>query len=260
MIESIRGMISNCGIKDFAFLPFDAVKNDLLDCRAKNRLPKEAKTVIICAFPYKVKEEPPENISRYAAVPDYHYVLKQYLENAAFSLSCAFCDNEFEVFIDNSPIKEVNAAAKAGLGIKGKNGLLITKEYGSFVFLGEIVTDLPLECTEKEITYCENCGKCLERCRVGLNKDKCLSAISQTKGDLTEEELSALKEEKILWGCDACAEGCPLNAKAKITYIKEFLNGYRDKFEINENIRGRAYEWRGKEPIARNYVNLFGKT
>lgn len=257
MTDRIKGMLLNCGIRDCAFLPYSTVADELFDVRAKGRIPENAKTVIICAFPYKVKENPPENISRYAAVPDYHNVLKRYLDSAAFSLACAFPENEFEIFVDNSPINEVDAAAKAGLGKKGKNGLLITKKYGSFVFLGEIVTDLELECTEKKIEYCKNCGKCLERCRVGLDKTKCLSALSQTKGDLTEDELRILKEEKLLWGCDGCAEVCPENKKAKITYISDFINGYRDRYTLGEDTFDRAYMWRGKEPISRNYVNLY---
>ena len=212
--------------------------------------------MIVAAFPYKVKELPPKNISRYAAVCDYHEVVKLYLGKAAENLKKMFPENSFEAFCDNSPINERLAAAKAGLGVLGKNGLLITKEYGSFVFLGEIVCDIQTNAPIHEITYCNMCSLCEKNCPVSLNKDMCLSHLSQKK-NLNKTELEILKENKILWGCDICAENCPYNKDAKITYIKEFLSSYRDEFSLGEDYTFRAYTWRGEEAIKRNYVNLF---
>ena len=121
----------------------------LLECRALSRIPKEAKTVFVCGFPYYVGEFPERNLSRYAIVPDYHKVAGELLENVCSRLREAF-PGEFQWFADNSPIREVDAAVRAGLGVLGKNGLLLHPEYGSWLFLGTIVTDLPAELTETE--------------------------------------------------------------------------------------------------------------
>lgn len=251
MKETIKEIFSRCGIRDIAFCDFCWIKECLIECRAKARLPQGAKTVIMCIFPYKVCEEPPKNISRYAAVPDYHTVCGEMLQNATEELRKAFPQNKFEYFIDNSPIPEVFAAAAAGLGVKGDNGLLITQKHGSYVFLGEVVCDLEIEC-ENLYAECSHCGKCKTACPVNCDKRLCLSALSQKKGELNEAEQKALIENKILWGCDICAECCPHNKNAQTTYIKEFHKGYRDRYQLGEDNNDRAYNWR-KGAIERNY-------
>ncbi len=251
MKEKIREIFSSADIQDIGFCDFSLVSEHLLTCRAKQRLPENAKTIIMCAFPYKVNENPPQNISRYAAVPDYHIVCGERLEIAVEALKKAFPQNQFEYFVDNSPIPEVSAAAAAGLGVKGDNGLLITPRYGSFVFLGEVVCDLTIEC-ENFYSECEHCGKCKTACPVCCDKEQCLSALSQKRGELSESEKSRLIKNKILWGCDICAHACPHNKNAQLTYIKEFKDGYRDSYQAGEDNTDRAYNWR-KGAIQRNY-------
>ncbi len=251
---TITDILSVNGIKNVGFCAFDSVKDHLLDCRAKQRIPQNAKTIIICAFPYKIKDEAPKFLSRYAAVPDYHTVCGQMLEKAKEKLKQKYPQNEFEWFCDNSPIPEVHTAAVAGLGVKGENGLLITKEYGSFVFLGEIVTDLDIEC-KNNYSECNHCGKCNTACPVSLNKTNCLSNLSQKK-KLDDSELQTLKQNNILWGCDICQNACPLNKNAKNTDIPEFINGYRNEYIPCEDTENRPYTWRGDTVIKRNYENL----
>ena len=65
-------------------------------------------------------------------------------------------------------------------------------------------------------------------------------------------------QNNIIWGCDICAEICPLNKNSNITYIKEFIEGYRDSYTLGEDISGRAYEWRGEKTVSRN-AKLFEK-
>lgn len=252
--KTITDILSASGIKNVGFCAFNEVKNHLLDCRAKERIPQNAKTIIICAFPYKVKELSPLLLSRYAAVPDYHTVCGDLLKKICQELNNIFNNNNFESFCDNSPIPEVHAATVAGLGVKGDNGLLITKEYGSFVFLGEIVTDLEIEC-ENQYNECMHCGKCKTACPVNLDKANCLSHLSQKK-NLTDAEMEILKQNFILWGCDICQNACPMNNDAKCTYIEEFIKGYRSKYTINEDTKNRPYTWRGEAVINRNYDNL----
>lgn len=258
MKDKITKIINKVGIKDVGFCAFSEISHTLLDCRAKERLPEGAKTVILLIFPYKVREEKPQGISRYAAVPDYHKVCGEYLKKCCAELEKHIDGYEFVCFADNSPLPEVLAAAKAGLGKIGENGLLITEKFGSYVFIGEIVTDFALELPQREIEHCSNCGKCKEFCP----KDKygdCLSNISQKKGLLNETEEAALKDHNILWGCDICSAVCPENDNAQNTYIKEFIEGYRDTYTLDEDISGRAYEWRGEKTVKRNYLNLNGK-
>lgn len=236
----------------FGFCPFSAVEAHLLECRAKQRLPKNAKTVICFAFPYRVKEEAPKNISRYAAVPDYHNVCGQRLEKIKAALAEVYPDFCFEAFVDNSPIPEVFAASKAGLGAIGKNGLLITRRFGSFVFLGEIVTDMPVNVSSVEARGCADCGACASACPVGLCKAECLSAVTQQKKPLTEAQSRLIVDNGTVWGCDICQNVCPHNVGTENTSIEKFVSGYRDEYILGENIEGRAYEWRGKRVIERN--------
>lgn len=251
MKNRILEILRDENIKLSGFCDYALVEDKLLECRAKSRIPKNAKTVIVCAFPYKVKECPPKNISRYAAVPDYHKVAEGYLLKALKRMETQFPLNSFEVFIDNSPIPEVFAAAAAGIGVKGDNGLLITEKWGSWVFLGEIVTDLKIE-SPNLYGECLHCGKCKALCPKEKQDIDCLSKVSQKKGELSQVERTALKKNRIVWGCDICAENCPMNSKKEITYIPEFLADYRDEYKFCEDITHRAYAWRGEGPIKRN--------
>lgn len=253
MIARIKTIINKAGIKDVGFCAYSKVSDNLIECRAKGRLPKNAKTVIVCLFPYKVGDLPPKNISRYAAVPDYHTICGEYLKGATEQLREQIENHQFEWFIDNSPLPEVYTAASARMGVIGKNGLLITEKYGSFVFIGEIVTDLELELPSSEVSYCQNCGICKSLCPVGLEKSNCLSKLSQQKGELEEKQAKLLKKHNIIWGCDICADACPLNQNKQKTYINEFLEGYRDCYTPGEDISGRAYEWRGEKTVKRNF-------
>lgn len=231
---------------------FDLVKDRLISCRKKADIPENAKSILLFTFPYKVKEEKPENISRYSAVADYHPIVEQKLQQYASALKTAFPENFFVPFVDNSPIPEVYAAACANLGVIGQNGLLITKEYGSFVFIGEIVTDMYIE-TENSYKECLRCGLCEKACPVGLDKTKCLSKVTQQKKDLTEEQKLLIQKSGCIWGCDICAEVCPLNQNKKLTIIKEFRETYRDSYVLGEDSQNRPYIWRGEEIIKRNH-------
>ena len=254
MRDKIKSIINKVGIKDVGFCAYNKVSEKLIECRAKQRLPKNAKTVIVCLFPYKVKELPPENISRYAAVPDYHKICGEYLERATAELRKHIDGYQFEFFIDNSPLPEVYTAAVAGLGVIGENELLITEDYGSYVFVGEIVTDFQLDLNETAPKYCNACGKCKTVCPKYTEKSECLSKISQKKGELSPLEVELLRKHKIIWGCDICMEVCPQNQNAKTTYIKEFIDGYRNRYTEGEDIKMRAYEWRGEKTVQRNYL------
>ncbi len=247
----IINIMSTNNMPYISFCDFDFVKDKLLPCRKIKEIPQNAKSIIMAVFPYKVKEKAPKGISRYAAVPDYHSVCHKLLNTAATQLKERFPQNEFSAFIDNSPIPEVAAAAHSGLGMLGKNGLLLHEKYGSFVFIGEIVTDLEL-LPDKGGKKCLDCGQCSKACPTKLCKEDCLSAVNQQKKPLNGQQIEQIKKSGYIWGCDICSEVCPMNRNVPITYIKEFTDGYRDEYIHGESSENRAYAWRGVEVIERN--------
>lgn len=240
--------------------PFDKIKNELIGCRAVNRLPENAKTVIVACFPYLLDEESYRNIniSKYAVVADYHEVALNRLNSAIKKLRELYPEHDFAAFADNSPVPEVKAACAAGLGVRGMNTLLITQKYGSYVFIGEIVTSLELECTEFKEELCIGCKKCIKACpsgaisETGFDKSTCLSEITQKKGVLSEKEERLMKECGCVWGCDICQDVCPMNKSAAKTDIKEFTSSPAACISSGCSLEGRAYEWRGRKVIERN--------
>lgn len=251
MQAEVQKILKNNGISLFGACAFADVL-PLLPCRAAARLPRDPKTVLVAVFPYKTAGEP-QNLSRYATVPDYHTVCGGMLENAAGELQATF-GGQFTAFVDNSPIREVKAAVLAGLGMQGKNGLLITQKYGSFVFIGEIVTDLALPTTAHS-AFCADCGACTAACPAGCiggDRSVCLSAVTQQKGELTEAQSQMMRDNGCIWGCDICQNVCPHNRQAQNTDIPAFLEGFRAGFAPGDPIDGRAFAWRGQQVICRN--------
>ncbi|MBQ6543212.1 MAG: DUF1730 domain-containing protein [Clostridia bacterium] len=240
--------------------PFVKIKDNLIECRAKSRLPVNSRSVIITAFPYLLDEKyyKDSNISKYSVPADYHPIITARLDKAAGELREKYPGYEFEVFADNSPIPEVRAASIAGIGVIGSNSLLITERYGSFVFLGEIVTDMPLAAGNGEIKECIKCGRCTAACPGSaiingkIDREKCLSHITQKKGFLTEEEKYMIRSSGCIWGCDICQNVCPLNSGADLTQIKEFEETAKNRADADTPIEGRAYAWRGEKVIRRN--------
>lgn len=242
--------------------PFDKISSSLIECRAKSRLVQNAKSVIVACFPYLLdkSEYKDINISKYAVVTDYHNVAIARLEKAVLQLKKIYPENNFSAFADNSPIPEVRAACFAGLGVRGMNSLLITEKYGSYVFIGEIVTDIEFGCEEHSEMPCIKCGKCIKSCpslsikENGFNRENCLSEITQKKKELTEKEIRLMKKCGCVWGCDICQDVCPMNKNAAVTEIEEFLSSPVPHISENFSLDGRAYEWRGRKVIERNII------
>lgn len=239
---------------------FDKIEEGLIDCRAKSRIPKNAKTVIVACFPYLLDKDNYNgiNISKYAVVTDYHTVALSRLNSAVNKLKELYPDEEFAAFADNSPIPEVRAACIAGLGVRGLNSLLITKKYGSYVFIGEIVTTLQLDAENHAESSCTKCRKCIDACpsgaimENGFDKTVCLSEITQKKGELTEKEKELMILCGCIWGCDICQDICPMNKNAAVTEIDEFIFSPVPRVEEKCSLENRAYEWRGRKVIERN--------
>lgn len=264
-MDGISRLLTQAGLPLHGFCLFDRLRDRLLPCRAASRLPEEATTVLTVLFPYRFPDSgSPRNLSRYACVPDYHIAAGTALENAAQQLKRMFPHVAFEPFIDNSPIPEVYTAALSGLGCIGDNGLLIHPQYGSYVFIGAIVTDLELPVQESPLRECLHCGACRARCpgtalsETGVERDRCLSHISQKKGELSREEQSLLRQNGLVWGCDRCQEICPLNRTALVRPHACF-SWYAPWMtpEDLELLKDKAYGWRGKSVPLRNWRLLY---
>lgn len=259
MKEKVEEIISRF-TPDFGLCDFESVRPHLIECANKRKIPENAKTVITVIFPYCLDEEMYEdlNVSRYAAVPDYHLVAGKYLAKTVDELQKEFPDEAFMYFTDNSPISEVSTACASGLGVIGRNGLLINEKYGSWVFIGEIVTSLDLGAKSGGIKRCPDCGKCVRECPVGalseenFGKDICLSNVSQKKGEIPEKYMLLMQKYGCAWGCDICQQVCPLNEGKKKTAIAEFISGFVSHVDEDVDIEGRAFAWRGEKVIKRN--------
>lgn len=229
-------------------------------------------TAILFAVPYFTRAclDPKRNLSAYAVSRDYHGFFRALFDELLPILREKYPNEKFAGFADHSPIAELQAAARAGLGVIGKNSLLITEKYSSYVFLGELVTSARLPTQIKPISACLDCGKCRAACPTE-ELGTCLSALTQKKGTLTEKEEADVRSFGSVWGCDICQEVCPYTQKAiqkgtiftEISYFKadciprltlEILDGMND-----ETFSGRAYSWRGRETIRRN-LSLMEKT
>ena len=218
-------VLKTFNLADYSVVSFQHLNT--FEVRSKQRIPQNAASVIAILFPYYNKCTQQRNISTYCAVSDYHIVVMAQLKSICEALSEKYPDNQFVPFVDSSPIDEVDMAVKAGLGVKGANSLLITEKYGSFVFIGEIVTDLQLDGVLNEYKSCAQCGLCAKHCPGGavgkteekgaqhscITTERCASFISQKKQELTAEERAILKKAKTVFGCDICQMVCPHNKK-----------------------------------------------
>ena len=156
-------------------------------------------------------------VSRYALGRDYHRVLRPKLQKLVERIRNAVGSFRYRVFTDSAPVLEVALAARAGLGWRGKHTLLLTREAGSFFFLGEIYTDLELPVDAPASEHCGTCRACIEACPTGaivapyeLDARRCISYLTiELKGSIPEG-LRPLIGNRV-YGCDDCQLVCPWN-------------------------------------------------
>jgi epoxyqueuosine reductase len=166
-------------------------------------------------------------ISRYALGRDYHKVLRRRLEQLAQQIHAA-SGGAYRVFTDSAPVLEVELAARANLGWRGKHTLLLTRDHGSWFFLGEIYTTLPLPVDAPEPGHCGTCTRCIDICPTRaivapyeLDARRCISYLTiELKGSIPPE-LRPLIGNRI-YGCDDCQLVCPWNRFAKQSAEPDF--------------------------------------
>jgi epoxyqueuosine reductase len=176
-----------------------------------------------------------------------------------------------ESMVDTGALSDRAVAERAGLGFVGKNCALITDEFGSWVYLGELVTNLPLPADQPVEEGCGDCNICVDACPTGalvqggqLNAQRCIAYLTQVK-DFIPDEFRA-KIGNRLYGCDTCQTVCPKNRRINMTHHTEFqpdpevakplllpLLDMSNK-EFKEKFGLSSSSWRGKKPIQRNAI------
>lgn len=167
-------------------------------------------------------------ISRYALGRDYHKVLRARMQKLCDRIAQQIGEFGYRVFTDSAPVLEVALAEKAGLGWRGKHTLLLSRDAGSWFFLGEIYTDLPLPVDNAGQNHCGTCRACIDICPTQaivapyeVDARRCISYLTIELKDSIPEELRPLIGNRI-YGCDDCQLACPWNRFARLTGEPDF--------------------------------------
>ena len=215
-------------------------------------------------------------ISRYALGRDYHKVLRNRLQSLAEKISAEVGEHHFRVFTDSAPVLEVALAEKSGLGWRGKHTLLLNRQHGSWFFLGEIYTDLPLPVDAPEAKHCGTCQACIDICPTQaiiapylLDARRCISYLTiELKGSIPVE-LRPLLGNRI-YGCDDCQLVCPWNRFAQTATLADFevCNGLDSaqllelfawsEADFNQRLAGSPIRRIGHERWLRNIAVALG--
>jgi epoxyqueuosine reductase len=291
-MEEVRKKLEAMGLADYGFMKVRTIEESRAYFEERERLGfvnpfeeqdmavkldlssvfPEGKTIISIAFPYFYDRTVPPGgyFSVYTRGKDYHVVVRRYLEEVAEVLRVK--GYQAKVFADNNPLPERLIAHIAGVGEIGRNHMLITKAYGSYVFLGEIVTDCGMETVERdyreipEHRVCGTCTNCVKACPTKIlgsemyNTRRCMSYITQDK-NIEDADFALFKGR--LFGCDTCQLVCPLNRDARVSFIEDFrpLDFMKDPdvhaLVALDNESFRKYKetssgWRGKKLLQRN--------
>ncbi|MFZ2540392.1 MAG: tRNA epoxyqueuosine(34) reductase QueG [Gallionella sp.] len=215
-------------------------------------------------------------ISRYALGRDYHKVLRNRLAKLADKIHDAVAEFDGRVYTDSAPVMEVELARKAGLGWRGKHTLLLSREQGSWFFIGEIFVNLPLPVDMPQEEHCGTCTRCIDICPTRaiiapyrLDARRCISYLTiELKGSIPVE-LRPLIGNRI-YGCDDCQLVCPWNGFAQTTVELDFAVRHGlddvslvelfvwDEAEFKTKLAGSAIYRIGHEQWLRNIAVALG--
>ncbi len=231
---------------------------------------------IALAYPTKMNSRPKKtpykrgHFARASWGDDYHLVLRKKMDALIAAIKELAGDElKFKPMVDTGELIDVAVAQRAGLGFIGKNGLLITQEFGSYVYLGEIITNIELDPDEPQSCQCGDCTRCIDYCPTGallgdgrIDAQKCLSYQTQTKGMMQEKYRPLIRN--VIYGCDICQLVCPFN-RGKDWHFHPEMEPEADKVSPElvplltisnrkfKNTYGKmAGSWRGKKPLQRN--------
>ena len=215
---------------------------DYLKHRTFERLnPKELlpglKSIIVCGLAYNTKSEKSIDmkdstrgwISRYAWGTDYHFVVKKMLNRLIEQIQNEISQPlSYKCYVDTGPLLERVFAYRAGLGWFGKNSCLLNKKYGSYFFLGVILTDLEMAEDQTLPGFCGDCTFCIDACPTKaivapmlVDSRKCISYHTIENRDSIPDIIKD-KIDRNIFGCDICQEVCPWNNKALLSEKDEF--------------------------------------
>lgn len=240
---------------------------------------------IALAYPTKITDPPKREkgvrrgeFARASWGQDYHDVLRERMNRLIeFIRDIAGEETTFKPMVDTGELVDVAVAQRAGLGFIGRNGLLITEEFGSYVYLGEIITNIDFESNESVPFGCGDCMRCVTACPTGallgdgrINAQICLSYQTQTKGMMDEK--FRRKMGHVIYGCDICQIVCPYN-KGKDFHFHKEMEPEPEKVmpklkplltisnrEFKEEFGSMAGSWRGKKPLQRNAIIALGNS
>ena len=244
------------------------------------RLLPEAQSIIsiALAYPSRISDPPKSTKSDRRGIfcraswgVDYHVVMRDRLEKLTAFIREQLPDMESRLMVDTGELSDRAVAERAGIGFSGKNTSIITEEFGSYVYLGELITNIPFIPDSPVEDSCGDCTICKDACPTGaivqagqLNAQQCLAFLTQTKDTLPEEFRNKIGTR--VYGCDTCQAVCPRNkgidfhnhsefepdpevAKPKLKPMLRMSNRtFREKFG---QIAGF---WRGKKPLQRNAI------
>jgi len=233
---------------------------------------------IAIAYPTKIQDAPKSTegqyrgmVSRAAWGEDYHHVLRKKLKQLEAFIEQEVPGARCESMVDTGVLSDRAVAERAGLGWIGKNTNLITPEFGSWVYLGEMLTDIPFPPDSPIEDGCGDCTLCLDHCPTSafeqpgqLNSQKCLAFITQMKDFVPDAYREKIGNR--IYGCDTCQQVCPKNRKINFTHQEECLPDPElakpllkplltiGKKEFQQKFGPTASAWRGKKPIQRNAI------
>jgi len=166
-------------------------------------------------------------IARYARGRDYHKLMRKRLQQLCERIAAEHGPFRHRAFADSAPVMEVELAARAGIGWRGKHTLLLDRE-GSWFFLGEIYCDLPLDLDSEKGNHCGTCERCIDVCPTRaitapyqLDARRCISYLTIEHKSAIPEELRPLIGNRV-YGCDDCQLVCPWNGFARLTGERDF--------------------------------------
>lgn len=233
---------------------------------------------IAMAYPSRLPENPRQAPGAYRGImakvawgQDYHHVLRDRLQKLKEFLLERVPHAAAEIMVDTGALSDRAVAERAGLGWIGKNTALITPEFGSWVYLGEMVTDVFLPPDEPLPDGCGDCTRCLDACPTQalvqprqLNAQRCIAYLTLTRGSLAGEFRGKIGTR--LYGCDTCQTVCPYNKGINMTQHAEFTPDperskpllkpllHMTNKEFRERYGSSSASWRGRKPIQRNAI------